>query len=77
MRHRLSIRSLWIPTEVVHSLQAFERQPQFVVCNSESRKDDAGAAQQKIFDIASALLRAHYLPFYKKLDSTLEGSMVR
>jgi D-threonate/D-erythronate kinase len=59
--------------EVVHSAACCERQTQFVVCNSESRKDDAGAAQKKIFEIASALLRAHYLPFYKKLDSTLKG----
>ena len=59
--------------EVVHFTGCGERQPQFVVCNSESRKDDARAAQQKIFDIASALLRAHYQPFYKKLDSTLKG----
>ncbi|HEU5202439.1 MAG TPA: four-carbon acid sugar kinase family protein [Nitrospira sp.] len=59
--------------EVVHSAGCSERQAQFVVCNSESRKDDSGAAQQKIFHIASALLRAHYQPFYKKLDSTLKG----
>lgn len=59
--------------EVVHASACGELQPKFLVCNSESRKDDAGAAQQKIFDIASALLRAHYLPFYKKLDSTLKG----
>src|SRR5262245_4088438 len=59
--------------EVVHWAACGERQPQFVVCNSESRKDDAGAAQQKIFDIASTLLRANYQPFYKKLDSTLKG----
>jgi uncharacterized protein YgbK (DUF1537 family) len=30
-------------------------------------------AQQKIFDVAATLIRAHYLPFYKKLDSTLKG----
>jgi D-threonate/D-erythronate kinase len=59
--------------EVVHAAGLGERQPQFVVCNSESRKDDAGSAQQKVFDVASALLRAHYQPFYKKLDSTLKG----
>jgi D-threonate/D-erythronate kinase len=59
--------------EVVHSAGCCERQAQFVVCNSESRKDDARAAQQKIFHMASDLLRAHYLPFYKKLDSTLKG----
>jgi len=59
--------------EVVPLAGGGERQPQFVVCNSESRKDDAGTAQQKVFDIASNLLRAHYLPFYKKLDSTLKG----
>ena len=59
--------------EVVHASACGEFQPKFLVCNSESRKDDSGAAQQKIFDIASALLRAHYLPFYKKLDSTLKG----
>src|SRR5215510_86841 len=59
--------------EVVHSAGCCERHTQFVVCNSESSKDDAGAAQRKIFDIASALLRSHYLPFYKKLDSTLKG----
>jgi len=60
--------------EVVHASACGDLQPEFLVCNSESRKDDAGAAQQKIFDIASALLRAHYLPFYKKLDSTLKGA---
>ena len=59
--------------EVVHASARGALHPNFLVCNSESRKDDAGAAQQKIFDIASALLRAHYLPFYKKLDSTLKG----
>ncbi len=59
--------------EVVDSAGWGERQPQFLVCNSESRKEEAGTAHQKIFDIASALLRAHYLPFYKKLDSTLKG----
>jgi uncharacterized protein YgbK (DUF1537 family) len=59
--------------EVMHLTGCGERYPQFLVCNSESRKDDAGTAQQKIFDIASALLRAHYQPFYKKLDSTLKG----
>jgi uncharacterized protein YgbK (DUF1537 family) len=59
--------------EVVHASACGAPQPKFLVCNSESRKDDAAAAQQKIFDIASALLRAHYLPFYKKLDSTLKG----
>ena len=60
--------------EVVPLAGFGERQPQFVVCNSESRKDDAGSAQRKVFDIASALLQAHYQPFYKKLDSTLKGS---
>jgi len=59
--------------EVVHASACGALQPKFLVCNSESRKDDAGTAQQKIFDIASALLRGHYLPFYKKLDSTLKG----
>jgi D-threonate/D-erythronate kinase len=59
--------------EVVHASACDARQPEFLVCNSESRKEDAGAAQQKIYDITSALLRAHYLPFYKKLDSTLKG----
>ena len=59
--------------EVVHASANGMLQPKFLVCNSESRKDDAGAVQQKIFDIASALVRARYRPFYKKLDSTLKG----
>src|SRR5512132_849457 len=59
--------------EVVHASAWGALQPKFLVCNSESRKDDAAVAQQKIFDIASALIRSHYLPFYKKLDSTLKG----
>jgi len=59
--------------EVVHSAGCREHPAQFVVCNSESRKDDSGAAQQKIFQIASDLLRTDYFPFYKKLDSTLKG----
>jgi len=59
--------------EVVHSATTSSRQPQFLVCNSESRKDEAGTAHQRIFEITSALLRAQYLPFYKKLDSTLKG----
>ena len=58
--------------EVGHASACGAPQPKFLVCNSESRKDDAGAAQQKIFDIASALLQAHYQAFYKKLDSTLK-----
>lgn len=57
--------------EVVNAPPAV--QPEFLVCNSESRKDDPGLAQQKIFDITSTLVRAHYRPFYKKLDSTLKG----
>ncbi len=59
--------------QVVHASANGMLQPKFLVCNSESRKDDAGAVQQKIFDIASALVRARYRPFYKKLDSTLKG----
>ena len=59
--------------EVVNSAAGVVRQPQFLVCNSESRKEEAGTAHQRLFDIASALVRAHYLPFYKKLDSTLKG----
>jgi uncharacterized protein YgbK (DUF1537 family) len=59
--------------EVVQSATWRDVHSQFLVYNSESRKDDAGAAQKKALDIASALLRAHYLPFYKKLDSTLKG----
>jgi D-threonate/D-erythronate kinase len=59
--------------DVVHASACGAPQPKFLVCNSESRKDDAGAAQLKIFQITSALLRAHYVPFYKKLDSTLKG----
>src|SRR5262245_31836052 len=59
--------------EVVHASACAVRQPKFLACNSESRKDDAGAAHQKVFGIASALLRAQYEPFYKKLDSTLKG----
>src|SRR5690349_11291337 len=59
--------------EVVQSATWRDVHSRFLVYNSESRKDDAGAAQKKALDIASALLRAHYLPFYKKLDSTLKG----
>jgi len=59
--------------EVAHASPHEAVQPKFLVCNSESRKDDAVTAQQKICDITAALLRAQYLPFYKKLDSTLKG----
>ncbi len=59
--------------EVVHAAARNAVQAEFLACNSESRKDDARMAQQKVFDIASELLRARYLPFYKKLDSTLKG----
>lgn len=59
--------------EVVHSSAWAARQHKFLVCNSESRKEEAGAAQQKVFNVAATLVRADYLPFYKKLDSTLKG----
>ena len=59
--------------EVVHSVAGNLRQHHCLVLNSESRKDEPGVAHQKVFDFAAALMRAGYLPFYKKLDSTLKG----
>jgi D-threonate/D-erythronate kinase len=59
--------------EVVHLGALRARQAHFLVCNSESRKNEARAAWQKVFDTAVTLLNAEYVPFYKKLDSTLKG----
>ena len=57
----------------MHSVAGNLRQHHCLVLNSESRKDEPGVAHQKVFDFAAALMRAGYLPFYKKLDSTLKG----
>ena len=62
--------------EVMQLATCGTRQPQFLVCNSESRKDEANAARQKVFSLALKLLNARYLPFYKKLDSTLKGPWI-
>jgi uncharacterized protein YgbK (DUF1537 family) len=62
--------------EVMQLATCYARHPQFLVCNSESRKDEAAVARQKVFDVTLMLLKAGYLPFYKKLDSTLKGAWI-
>lgn len=60
---------------ILHSLDSrpAPRYP-FVVVNSDSRKQEACLAHQKVLHLGKDLLGQGYSLFYKKMDSTLKGN---
>lgn len=58
---------------VTHAASGQLAEAEFLVITSESRREAPAAAQEKVRELAAALLRQGYTPFYKKIDSTLKG----